>query len=42
MEHFVEILDGAKASVGYDDGVAALALAEAAMRSSLSGGPVAV
>lgn len=42
MDHFVEILDGATASVGYDDGVAALALAEAAMRSSRSGEPVAV
>ena len=38
----VEILDGAPASVGYADGVAALALAEAAMQSSRSGEPVAV
>jgi myo-inositol 2-dehydrogenase/D-chiro-inositol 1-dehydrogenase len=42
MDHFVEILDGASASVGYDDGVAALALAEAAMRSSRTGEPVTV
>lgn len=33
MDHFVGILDGAKPSVGYADGVAALALAEAAAES---------
>ncbi|WP_202843995.1 inositol 2-dehydrogenase [Luteimonas saliphila] len=37
MDHFVEILDGATPSVGYADGVAALALAEAATRSSKTG-----
>jgi myo-inositol 2-dehydrogenase / D-chiro-inositol 1-dehydrogenase len=40
MDHFVEILDGAPASVGYADGVAALALAEAAAQSVASGAPV--
>jgi len=35
------MLDGAAASVGYADGVAALALAEAAARSLASGQPVA-
>ncbi|TYT27293.1 inositol 2-dehydrogenase [Luteimonas viscosa] len=37
MDHFAEILDGATPSVGYADGVAALALAEAATRSSKTG-----
>ncbi len=37
MDHFVEVLSGAKASVGYDDGVAALALAEAAGESARTG-----
>lgn len=40
MAHFAEILDGAKPSVGYADGVAALALAEAAAASVKSGQPV--
>ena len=42
MEHFADMLDGATAAVGYADGVAALALAEAAARSVASGQPVAV
>jgi myo-inositol 2-dehydrogenase/D-chiro-inositol 1-dehydrogenase len=42
MDHFVEILDGGPASVGYADGVAALALAEAAAQSVASGAPVAL
>ena len=37
MEHFADILDGATPSVGYADGVAALALAEAAAESARSG-----
>jgi myo-inositol 2-dehydrogenase/D-chiro-inositol 1-dehydrogenase len=37
MTHFADMLDGAKASVGYADGVAALALAEAAAESVKSG-----
>lgn len=37
MEHFADILDGAAPSVGYADGVAALALAEAAARSVKTG-----
>jgi myo-inositol 2-dehydrogenase / D-chiro-inositol 1-dehydrogenase len=41
MDHFVEILDGATPSVGYADGVAALALAEAASSSLRSSQPVA-
>ncbi len=40
MAHFVEMLDGSPASVGYADGVAALALAEAATESVRSGQPV--
>ncbi len=40
MDHFVEILDGAKPQIGYEDGVAALALAEAAARSLREGEPV--
>jgi myo-inositol 2-dehydrogenase/D-chiro-inositol 1-dehydrogenase len=42
MDHFADMLDGAAASVGYADGVAALALAEAAARSVASGQPVAL
>lgn len=37
MEHFADILDGAQPSVGYADGVAALALAEAAAESVRTG-----
>jgi myo-inositol 2-dehydrogenase/D-chiro-inositol 1-dehydrogenase len=37
MEHFADILDGATPSVGYVDGVAALALAEAAAESVRTG-----
>ena len=37
MEHFADILDGASPSVGYADGVAALALAEAAAESVRTG-----
>jgi myo-inositol 2-dehydrogenase/D-chiro-inositol 1-dehydrogenase len=37
MEHFADILDGAAPSVGYADGVAALALAEAAAQSVKTG-----
>jgi len=33
MAHFADILDGAAPLVGYDDGIAALAIAEAAMES---------
>jgi myo-inositol 2-dehydrogenase/D-chiro-inositol 1-dehydrogenase len=40
MDHFADMLDGAAASVGYADGVAALALAEAAAESVRSGAPV--
>ena len=41
MAHFAEILSGAAApSVGYADGVAALALAEAAAESLKTGAPV--
>lgn len=40
MDHFADILDGAPSSVGYADGVAALALAEAAAASVRSGQPV--
>jgi len=42
MAHFAEILAGAGASVGYADGVAALALAEAAAQSLKTGRPVGV
>lgn len=35
MAHFADILDGAKPRVGYHDGIAALAIAEAAMESHL-------
>ena len=41
MDHFADMLDGAPAAIGYADGVAALALAEAAARSLASGQPVA-
>jgi myo-inositol 2-dehydrogenase / D-chiro-inositol 1-dehydrogenase len=37
MDHFAEILGGAAPSVGYEDGVAALALAEAAAESAKTG-----
>jgi myo-inositol 2-dehydrogenase/D-chiro-inositol 1-dehydrogenase len=37
MDHFADILDGATPSVGYADGVAALALAEAAAESVKTG-----
>lgn len=42
MDHFADMLDGAPASVGYADGVAALALAEAAAQSVKSGQPVSL
>ncbi|OYX36553.1 MAG: inositol 2-dehydrogenase [Caulobacterales bacterium 32-69-10] len=37
MDHFADMLDGGVASVGYEDGVAALALAEAAAESVRTG-----
>ncbi|GAA0254112.1 inositol 2-dehydrogenase [Rhodanobacter caeni] len=40
MDHFADMLDGAPAQVGYADGVAALALAEAAGESMRTGAPV--
>ncbi|WP_146907099.1 inositol 2-dehydrogenase [Arenimonas daejeonensis] len=40
MDHFADMLDGKPASVGYADGVAALALAEAAAESLRTGQPV--
>lgn len=40
MDHFADILEGADASVGYADGVNALALAEAAAQSVKTGAPV--
>jgi len=40
MDHFADMLDGTRAAVGYADGVAALALAEAATESIRSGAPV--
>ncbi len=40
MDHFADMLDGAPAAVGYADGVAALALAEAATESMKAGGPM--
>ena len=40
MDHFADMLDGADASVGYADGVNALALAEAAAESVKTGAPV--
>ena len=42
MAHFADVLDGATPAVGYADGVAALALAEAAAESLATGRPVAV
>lgn len=42
MAHFAEILDGAVALVGYWDGIAALAIAEAAMESHLASGVVRI
>ncbi|MBX3484111.1 inositol 2-dehydrogenase [Phenylobacterium sp.] len=43
MAHFADILDGrAEPEIGYADGVAALALAEAAARSLASGKPVSL
>jgi myo-inositol 2-dehydrogenase/D-chiro-inositol 1-dehydrogenase len=42
MALFADVLDGTAPSVGYDDGVAALALAEAAAASLATGRPVAV
>jgi myo-inositol 2-dehydrogenase / D-chiro-inositol 1-dehydrogenase len=42
MEHFADMLDGANAQVGYLDGVAALALAEAAAESLKTGQPVSL
>lgn len=35
MSHFADILDGAEPSIGYRDGISALAIAEAAMESHL-------
>lgn len=40
MDHFADMLDGKRAAVGYADGVAALALAEAAAESVRTGAPV--
>jgi myo-inositol 2-dehydrogenase/D-chiro-inositol 1-dehydrogenase len=40
MDHFADMLDGAPAAIGYADGVAALALAEAAAESMKTGAPV--
>lgn len=40
MDHFAEVLAGAAARVGYADGLAALALAEAATESVKTGAPV--
>jgi myo-inositol 2-dehydrogenase/D-chiro-inositol 1-dehydrogenase len=42
MDHFADMLDGAAAEIGYVDGVAALALAEAATASMRSGKPVSL
>ena len=42
MDHFADMLEGASPSVGYADGVAALALAEAAAESVRSGTAVKV
>jgi len=42
MDHFAEILGGAAPRVGYEDGVAALALAEAAAQSVRTGQAVAL
>lgn len=40
MDHFADMLEGKPAAVGYADGVAALALAEAATESVKTGAPV--
>lgn len=40
MDHFADMLEGTSAAVGYADGVAALALAEAAAGSVKTGAPV--
>jgi myo-inositol 2-dehydrogenase/D-chiro-inositol 1-dehydrogenase len=40
MDHFADMLDGTPAAIGYADGVAALALAEAAAESMKTGAPV--
>lgn len=37
IDHFADVIDGAAPAIGYRDGVAALALAEAAARSATSG-----
>jgi myo-inositol 2-dehydrogenase/D-chiro-inositol 1-dehydrogenase len=37
IEHFAQVIDGAEPLIGYRDGIAALALAEAAARSAASG-----
>lgn len=37
IEHFVDVIEGAQPLIGYRDGIAALALAEAAARSVVSG-----
>lgn len=42
MDHFADMLEGAPASVGYADGVAALALAEAATESAKTGKTIRV
>jgi myo-inositol 2-dehydrogenase/D-chiro-inositol 1-dehydrogenase len=42
MTHFADILDGARPLVGYQDGIAALAIAEAAMESHLRSKTVAI
>ena len=42
MAHFAEVLAGAAPRVGLDDGLAALALAEAAAQSARTGAPVRV
>jgi len=42
MSHFAEVLAGASPKVGYADGVAALALADAAAESARTGRPVAL
>jgi len=42
MAHFADILDGAEPLIGYHDGIAALAIAEAAMESHLGSGVVRI
>ncbi len=42
MAHFADILDGAQPLVGYQDGISALAIAEAAMESHLGSKAVAI